>query len=235
MKQTFHSPGFLSYSAFGWDFMVWCQLNADVRVGAGVCLFFRSVFMFDYWLGEKRRKWNKRTMEQDSESAFFLDSDLDWGCDTERHQFDHVESFSSDGQSTCLLKNYKNTRFHVFKNCFNLVLDYLSFHWPWRVGTEGCGAIGRTRTWRRWTWITTKKGLGGKTTSCDSCFCLRDCLKMAADELTRSFVGKILSDTFSDLDNLKMGDVNKRQRSDHEHRQISTEGFSLLDLNDCIP
>ena len=58
---------------------------------------------------------------------------------------------------------------------------------------------------------------------------------MAADELTRSFVGKILSHTFSDLNNLKMGDVNKRQRSDHEHRQISTEGFSLLDLNDYIP
>ena len=174
-------------------------------------------------------------MEQDSESTFFLDSDSDWAFDTERHQFDHVKRFSSDSQSTCLLKNYKNTRFHVFKNFFNLVLDYLSFHWPWRVGTGGCGAIGRTRTWRRWTWITTKKGLAGKTTSCDSCFCLRDCLKMAADELTRSFVGKFLSDTFSDLDNLKMGDVNKRQRSDHEHWQISTEGFSLLDFNDCIP
>ena len=30
---------------------------------------------------------------------------------------------------------------------------------------------------------------------------------MAADELTRSFVGKFPSDTFSDLDSLKMGDV----------------------------
>ena len=56
--------------------MVGCQLNVDVGVGARVCLFFRSVFIFDYWLGEKkRRKLNKRTMEQDSESAFFLDSD----------------------------------------------------------------------------------------------------------------------------------------------------------------
>lgn len=30
---------------------------------------------------------------------------------------------------------------------------------------------------------------------------------MAADELTKSFVGKCLSDTVSDLDSLKMGDA----------------------------
>ena len=44
--------------------MVGCQLNADVGVGAGVCLFFRSVFIFDYWLGKKaanetKEQWNK--------------------------------------------------------------------------------------------------------------------------------------------------------------------------------
>ena len=45
--------------------MVGCQLNADVGVGAGVCLFFRPFFIFDYWLGEKntgnetKEQWNK--------------------------------------------------------------------------------------------------------------------------------------------------------------------------------
>ena len=62
--EVWHSSGFLSYSAFGWDFMVGCQLNADVRVGAGVCLFFRSVFIFDNWFGKKagnetKEHWNK--------------------------------------------------------------------------------------------------------------------------------------------------------------------------------
>ena len=40
--------------------MVGCQLNADVGVGAGVCLFFRSVFMFDYWLGEKTQEMKQK-------------------------------------------------------------------------------------------------------------------------------------------------------------------------------
>ena len=44
--------------------MVGCQLNADVGVGAGFCLFFRSVFIFDHWFGKKARnktkeQWNK--------------------------------------------------------------------------------------------------------------------------------------------------------------------------------
>ena len=39
--------------------MVGCQLNADVRVGAGVCLFFRSVFIFDYWFGKKQEMKQK--------------------------------------------------------------------------------------------------------------------------------------------------------------------------------
>ena len=40
--------------------MVGYQLNADVRVGAGVCLFFRPFFIFDYWLGEKEQETKQK-------------------------------------------------------------------------------------------------------------------------------------------------------------------------------
>ena len=47
----------------------------------------------------------------------------------------------------------------------------------------------------------------GKLQAVLAFFCLRDCLKMTADELVRLFVEKFLSDTFSEFDSLKMGDV----------------------------